>query len=94
MCGESDGQYKMEASEGSVVSSAAQLSAEAPSRVSEEKLARHPLMCMRSSLPGEMEAASWRELTIKGQFVAQLQPRPASHAWDGKGAPLGTCPGQ
>lgn len=63
MCGESDGQYKTEASEGSVVSSAAQLSAEAPSRVSEEKLARHPLMCMRSSLPGEMEAASWRELS-------------------------------
>lgn len=94
VCGESDGQYKMGAPEGSVVSSAAQLSAEASSLVSEEKLARHPLMYMCSILAGGMEAASRRELTINCQFVAQLQPRPASHAWDGKGAPLGTCPGQ
>lgn len=82
----------MGAPEGCVVSSAAQFSAEASSLVSEEKLARYPLMCVHSIRPGG--GSCFLEGTIKCQFVAQLQGRPASHAWDGKGAPLCTCPGQ
>lgn len=69
-----------------MVSSTAQLSAEASSLVSEEKLACYPLMCVRSIRPGGMGAASWRELSnvnLWHNYRADLPAMPGM----GKGLP-------